>query len=237
MTEAMDMNSNLYLVGLILFYWLLFNLASQPTPTGEDGRTEAVAAVAGTPQQPEAETGRLPVALKAIGKADRNFTDANFLATAASVHEIILDAFAAGDEAILGPLVGPDVLAAFGGAIEERRQRGEVLDLIVIGEKESAIVDADIVEGTAEITVRFVADIVKAMRSENGRIISGDLNHIIETCDIWTFSRDLASRDPSWRVTVTANAQSLAAKDGERGSIRTMRNPKTAIIEKTARTA
>ena len=48
MTEAMDMNSNLYLVGLILFYWLLFNLASQSVPSGEDARTEAVAAVAGT---------------------------------------------------------------------------------------------------------------------------------------------------------------------------------------------
>jgi predicted lipid-binding transport protein (Tim44 family) len=236
MTEAMDMNSNLYLVGLFLFYWLLFNLASQSVPSGNEDSAEKGVAMPDTPQ-PDMEAGHLPAALEAIGKADRNFTRAHFLAAAANAHEIILDAFAAGDEMILGPLVGPDVLTAFVDAIDERRKRSETLDLIVVGEKEATIVDAGIVDGMADITVRFVTDIVKATRSEVGKMISGDLNHIIETCDIWTFSRDLSSRDPSWRLTVTSNAQSLAMKDGAKASSSPRRSLKAKIIDKTTRTA
>jgi len=236
MTEAMDMNSNLYLAGLFLFYWLLFNLASRSAPSGKEDHAEKNVAKPDTPQ-PDMETGHLKAALEAIGRADRNFTRAHFLAAAANAHEIILDAFATGDEMILGPLVGPDVFAAFSAAIDERRRRGETLDLIVVGEKEATIVDAGIVDVMADITVRFVTDIAKATRSEAGKMISGDLNHIIETCDIWTFSRDLASRDPSWRLTVTSNAQSPAVKDGAKGSISPRRNPKPAMVDKTTRIA
>lgn len=124
------------------------------------------------------------------------------------------------------------MLTAFNRAICDRQQRCETLDLIVIGEKDSTIIDAKIVGSNAEITVRFVADVVEAMRSENGAIISGDLKHITETCDIWTFSRDLASADPSWRLTVTENAQSLPGNGGGNSSLEPKRYPKGAATGK-----
>jgi predicted lipid-binding transport protein (Tim44 family) len=42
--------------------------------------------------------------------------------------------------------------------------------------------------------------------SKSGEILDGDRKSIREVTDIWTFSRDLTSRDPNWALVATEAA-------------------------------
>jgi len=205
MTETTDLNNSVYIVGLIIFYWMLFNLGSQFVPSSDDAAANAVIAPAGSASRIKTRGESLSAVFEAIGRGDRNFSETTFLAAAVNVHEIILSAFAAGDERILEPLLGREVLDAFTSDISNRRQRHQTLDLILIGERDTTIINAAIAEGMAEITVQFLTDVVKATRSGNGAIVDGDSSHIIEICDVWTFSRKLEPLDSAWRLTRTAS--------------------------------
>ena len=50
----------------------------------------------------------------------------------------------------------------------------------------------------ARIAVLFVADIAAVTRDKDGNVIAGSLDDAIESRDVWTFSRNTASKDPNW---------------------------------------
>jgi predicted lipid-binding transport protein (Tim44 family) len=56
----------------------------------------------------------------------------------------------------------------------------------------------------AEVTVRFVSELVNATRDKAGQLIAGNPNAVEETIDIWTFARNLRSSDPNWQLIGTA---------------------------------
>ena len=42
-----------------------------------------------------------------------------------------------------------------------------------------------------------------AILDENGEVVDGDRNAVIETTDFWTFSRNAKSNDPNWTLVAT----------------------------------
>lgn len=46
MTENMDLNNSVYLVGLIIFYWMLFSLGNQSVASSDNEAADAVMAPA-----------------------------------------------------------------------------------------------------------------------------------------------------------------------------------------------
>ena len=56
---------------------------------------------------------------------------------------------------------------------------------------------------TARIRVRFNADVATVTRNAEGEVIAGSLDDAIESRDLWTFSRNLTSREPDWLVDET----------------------------------
>jgi predicted lipid-binding transport protein (Tim44 family) len=53
------------------------------------------------------------------------------------------------------------------------------------------------------LTVRFEADIAAVTRDSEGKVVAGSLSDAVQTRDLWTFRRDLASRDPNWLLIET----------------------------------
>jgi predicted lipid-binding transport protein (Tim44 family) len=51
--------------------------------------------------------------------------------------------------------------------------------------------------------VRFEADIAAVTRNSEGQVVAGSLSDAVQTRDLWTFRRDLASRDPNWLLIET----------------------------------
>ncbi|TPN03932.1 calcium-binding protein, partial [Mesorhizobium sp. B2-1-3] len=79
----------------------------------------------------------------------------------------------------------------------------EMLQLTFIGTKEAKVVDALAENGTAEIAVRFVSDVVSVTRSANDAIVAGDPQQIVEVIDTWTFACDTPSTKRNWMLIAT----------------------------------
>ena len=51
--------------------------------------------------------------------------------------------------------------------------------------------------------MRFVSELISATYAKDGALIEGDPKLIKEITDVWTFERDLGSRDPNWKLIST----------------------------------
>jgi predicted lipid-binding transport protein (Tim44 family) len=141
--------------------------------------------------------------LMTIARADRAFDPEHFLTGARQAYEMIVTAFAEGNRKTLKGLLSRDVYDGFGSVITERESRGEQIDQSFVGINKAEIVEAELKGGTAHVTVRFVSELISATRDRNGAVIAGDPKRIKEVIDIWTFAREVASRDPNWRLVAT----------------------------------
>lgn len=145
-------------------------------------------------------------ALTALIKADPGFDPGQFLDGAKVAYEMIVGAFADGDEKMLTQLLGADVLDGFMRAIQERETRGEVLQSTLVGIDKADIVEAEIKDKQAFITVKFVSELISVTHDADGEVVEGDPKKVREVTDIWTFARDIASRNPNWKLVATEAA-------------------------------
>lgn len=154
-----------------------------------------------------ASTGAaLPGALAAVMRADRNFNADHFLAGAKAAYEMIVNAFAKGDRAALKPLLSKEVYDGFDHAIGEREKAGHKVESSFVGLEKAEITEAAMRGNTAQITVRFVSNLIQATRGADGSIVDGDPTRVTEVTDVWTFARDVTARDPNWRLIATEAA-------------------------------
>lgn len=141
--------------------------------------------------------------LRAVIAADSSFDLAQFIDGAKSAYRMILEAFWKGDEETLEWLVEDEVRAAFGEAIAERKAAGHVLDNRLVAIERAMIADASVEGRVARISVRFDADIAAVTRDQDGNVVAGSLTDAVETHEIWTFTRNLRSSDPNWKLAET----------------------------------
>lgn len=156
-----------------------------------------------------AETGSPTAAgLDAIVAADSSFDVQHFLTGARAAYEMVVTAFAAGDRRQLRGLLSREVYDGFDAAISEREARGETVESKFIS-IDSATVNAAELRGrsTAQLTVRFVSKLVSATRDRSGAVIDGNAEKVTDVTDLWTFARDVSSRDPNWKVVATETGQ------------------------------
>ena len=144
--------------------------------------------------------------IRAIVGADPSFDVGRFLEGAQAAYRMILEGFWRGDREALRHLVAGPVLTSFEEAIAAREAAGEQLDNRLVQVERAVIQDARLAGRSAEIDVRFDADIAAVTRDREGRVVAGTLSDAIPTHDVWTFRRDLASRDPNWLLVETDEA-------------------------------
>jgi predicted lipid-binding transport protein (Tim44 family) len=130
---------------------------------------------------------------------DRNFDPARFLAGADQAFRMIVAAFAAGDRVALHNLLSDDTYKAFEQAITSR-EKAEETQVSEIRSIHNLSIDSADLKGTVGIvTVRIVSDQVSYTKDKTGRPLTGT-DAVTEITDIWSFERDLAAQDPTWRL-------------------------------------
>ena len=55
----------------------------------------------------------------------------------------------------------------------------------------------------ASIVVKFASQMISATHDKAGTLIDGNPKEVRDITDIWTFERDVAQKDPNWRVVAT----------------------------------
>ncbi len=148
----------------------------------------------------------LAVGLQQIQEEDRGFDPDAFFGGAKAAHELIARLFAQGDREGLKPLLADDVYASFAGAITAREKAGHQMDYSFVGLKQANLEEATLRGRIAEVTVRFVSELISATRDAAGAVIEGAAGVVREVTDVWTFARDTRSSDPNWKVIATAGA-------------------------------
>jgi predicted lipid-binding transport protein (Tim44 family) len=142
-----------------------------------------------------------------IAKLDPTFEPESFVRGARAAYEMIVTAFAEGNRKILKDLLHRDVFDGFTRAIAERESRGEQVDQSFVGINKAEIIESELKSGIANITVRFVSQLISATRDKAGAILSGDPQRIKDVTDIWTFRRDISTAkmraNPNWELVAT----------------------------------
>jgi predicted lipid-binding transport protein (Tim44 family) len=154
------------------------------------------------------EDTALATRLVSILALDSKFDPDTFLRGAKQAYEMIVTAFAEGNRRMLRDLLSADVLDSFTRAIAEREQKGEVIDQSFVGINKADILEAEVSsKGIASITVRFLSQLITATRDNKGNVIDGDETRIKDVTDIWTFSRDISTKDArrnlNWKLVGT----------------------------------
>jgi predicted lipid-binding transport protein (Tim44 family) len=142
----------------------------------------------------------------AIIAADPTFDVARFIEGAQAAYRMTLEAFWKGDREELGWLANDSVRGAFEEAIDAREAAGETVENRLVGIERATIEDARLAGKVAEIEVRFDAFIAAITRNREGEVVAGSMSDAVPTKDLWTFQRDLKSRDPNWRLVETDEA-------------------------------
>jgi predicted lipid-binding transport protein (Tim44 family) len=155
-----------------------------------------------------AETGSSVAAgLDAIAAADTSFDAKHFVTGARAAYEMIVTAFAEGDRRQLRNLLSREVYDGFDAAISERESRGETAETRFVSIDGSTITAAELRARTAQITVRFVSKLISVTRGRTGNVIDGNAEKVTDVTDVWTFAREVSSRDPNWKVVATEAGQ------------------------------
>ncbi|MEM0988789.1 MAG: Tim44/TimA family putative adaptor protein [Pseudomonadota bacterium] len=144
-------------------------------------------------------------ALASIRAVEPDFDPSEFLGGARGAYEMILMAYEEGDRTTLQSLLAPDVFQAFEGGIRAREDQGLRVDARFIGVREAEVDEIRFEDDTniADVTVRFVGELITAVRDAENRVVEGDPNEAKRQTDVWTFSREMGSRDPNWLLTGT----------------------------------
>ena len=147
------------------------------------------------------------VGLDAVLAQDPAFDPKHFLTGARAAYEMIVTAYAQDDRRSLKNLLSKEVYDGFESAIKEREARGEKAETRFVSIDKADLVGAELKSKTAQVTVRFVSQLVSVTRDRDGNVIDGSPDKVTDVTDVWTFARDLSSRDPNWKLVATEAGQ------------------------------
>jgi len=182
-------------------------------PRGRSSRGPVAEASVPPVEDLEARLGRhaakdspLGQSLTGLMRADPGFDPNHFIDGAKAAYEMIVMGFAQGDDATLKQLLGSDVYDGFQRAIRERESRGEKVESSLVGIDKTDIIEAEVKNRTAYVTVKFVSELILVTRAADGEVVEGDPKKVREVTDIWTFAREVESKNPNWKLVATEAA-------------------------------
>ncbi len=149
------------------------------------------------------EGSNLAKGLLAIANQDPNFDPRSFVVGAKIAHERVLEAFAQSDLATLKFLLAKKVYTAFETEVNRRKQQGEVAVFKFVGINSAIIKDAKLQDKQATVDVEFASQMISALKTKAGVLLHGSETALEDVKELWSFERDLTSRDPNWKLVET----------------------------------
>ena len=149
------------------------------------------------------EGSELAIGLAAIADKAPDFTASSFVRGASAAYEMVLEAYAKSDKATLKPLLSKELYDSFSSAIDSRKADGQSMTFQFVGVKSAPLRRAALNGTKAQVEVDFVAEMISATLDKAGTVVDGDAKSIRTVTDLWTFERDVTSKDPNWKLVAT----------------------------------
>ena len=128
-----------------------------------------------------------------------------FLKGAENAYEQIITSFAQGDKISLKPLLTKEMFNRFSAVIDERKNKQLKYETTFIGFKSAKILEFKKIENIYKVSVKFVSEIITCVKDKNNQIIEGNSDTIKTVNDIWGFSKNMWSQNPTWYLVETSN--------------------------------
>ena len=128
-----------------------------------------------------------------------------FLKGAVVAYEQIITSFAKGDKKSLKLLLGKEMFSDFSDVIDERNKKNIKYETTFIGIKSSKVLEFKKIENIYKVTVNFVSEIISCVKDKNNQVIEGNPDTIKTVNDVWKFSKNMWSQDPTWYLVETSN--------------------------------
>jgi len=138
------------------------------------------------------------------GNVDEN-AKKQFLKGAEIAYEQIITSFAKGDKKSLKVLLGKSLFTDFSEVIDERKKKELKYETTFIGLKSAKILEFKKIENIYKVTVNFVSEIITCVKDKNDKIVEGNPDAIKTVNDVWKFSKNMWSQDPTWYLVETSN--------------------------------
>jgi predicted lipid-binding transport protein (Tim44 family) len=106
----------------------------------------------------------------------------------------------------------PEAFANFDSAIQSRKAAGQTMTTTVVSIDDASIVGAELTGAMAQLIVRFAAKLASVTHDAQGAVVDGSPNAVADHIDLWTFARDIRSRNPNWMLTATESESGAAPK-------------------------
>jgi predicted lipid-binding transport protein (Tim44 family) len=148
----------------------------------------------------------LAAGLDSIAANDSSFDPRHFISGARSAYEMIVLAFANGDRRSLKDLLSSEVYDSFETVIKDREKHEQKTETRFVSIDKAELVGAEARDRAAQLTVRFVSQMISVTRDKTGAIVDGNPDKVADITDVWTFARDTSSRDPNWKLVGTGSA-------------------------------
>jgi predicted lipid-binding transport protein (Tim44 family) len=145
------------------------------------------------PQAAESDTGL--TGLAALRARDPNFDVARFLGGARAAYEAVVKGYAAGDRPTLRNLLSPAVMEGFETHMTQRESEGRTETVEFLQPPRADLECLNVRGDTAEAEVRFLSEFRNRSKGPEGEAVDDR-----RTAEIWTFQRNLKSRDPNWTL-------------------------------------
>jgi predicted lipid-binding transport protein (Tim44 family) len=91
--------------------------------------------------------------------------------------------------------------------IKDREKHEQKTETRFVSIDKAELVGAEARDRAAQLTVRFVSQMITATRDKAGTVVDGNPDTVADITDVWTFARDITSRDPNWKLVGTGSAQ------------------------------
>ena len=128
-----------------------------------------------------------------------------FLKGAEIAYEQIITSFAKGDKKSLKTLLGQNMFKDFSDAIDDRKSKNIKNETTFIGVKSSKVLEFKKIENIYKVTVNFVSEIITCVKDKDNKLVEGSPDTIKTVNDIWKFSKNMWSQDPTWYLVDTSS--------------------------------
>jgi predicted lipid-binding transport protein (Tim44 family) len=138
------------------------------------------------------------------GNIDENVKK-QFLKGAEIAYEKIIMSFAKGDKKSLKGLLEKNMFSRFSEVIDERKAKQLKYETTFIGLKSAKILEYKKIENIYKVTVNFISEIITCTKDKNDNVIEGSTDTIKTVNDVWKFSKNMWSQDPTWYLFDTSS--------------------------------
>ena len=177
---------------------------SKPSPEQrtKHGETDNVVAIKPNKNNKENQEETLG-GLTELREKDPSFSDTEFIKGSKEAFSWIVEAFSKGETSKLEPLLSKPLFNGFKQAIEQREADQLSLETNIVSIKSAQIHDVTLKKDQVNITVEYVTDQIKLTRNAKDEIVDGDPDTIETVTDLWTFNRNIKSKNPNWTLVKT----------------------------------